>query len=66
MHIAASASRLPQESHNYSPEDLESMRHVFRRARDENPSITITAEQLYGLAQAIVNRFERKLSAKQS
>lgn len=62
MHTAASAASLPQDFCNYSPEDLESMRHAFRRACDENPSITITAEQRYGLAQAIVNRFQRNLS----
>ena len=61
MHITASASSLPQESYNYSPEELESMRHAFRRACDENPSIT-TAEQRYSLAKAIVNRFVRNLS----
>jgi len=62
MHITAIASSLPQDSYNYSPEELESMRHAFRRACDENPGITITAEQRYGLAQAIVNRFQRNLS----
>jgi len=62
MRTTASASSLPQDSYNYSPEELESMRHAFRRARDENPSITITAEQRYGLAQVIVNRFQRNLS----
>jgi hypothetical protein len=62
MHITASASSQPQDSYNYSPEELESMRHAFRRACDENPSITITAEQRYSLAQSIVNRFARNLS----
>lgn len=62
MRTTASASSLPQDSYNYSPEELESMRHAFRRACDENPSITTTAEQRYGLAQAIVNRFQRNLS----
>ena len=62
MHIAASASSLPQGSYNYSPEELVSMRHAFRRACDENPNIIITAEQRYSLAQAIVNRFARNLS----
>ena len=61
MHITASASSLPQESYNYSPEELESMRHAFRRACDENPSLT-PAEQRYSLAQAIVNRFALNLS----
>jgi uncharacterized membrane protein len=62
MRTTASASSLPQDSYNYSPEELESMRQAFRRACDENPSITTTAEQRYGLAQAIVNRFQRNLS----
>ena len=62
MHITASASSLPQDSSNYSPEELETMRHAFRRACNETPSITITAEQRYSLAQAIVNRFARNLS----
>ena len=62
MRTIASASRLPQDSYNYGPEELESMRHAFRRACDENPSITITAEQRYSLALAIVNRFARNLS----
>ena len=61
MRTTESASSLTQESYNYSPEELESMRHAFRRACDENPSIT-TAEQRYSLAQAIVNRFARNLS----
>ena len=65
MHITATASSLPQDSYNYSPEELESMRHAFRRACDENPSITITAAQRYGLAQVIVNRFERNLSERE-
>ena len=62
MHTTASASSPPQDSYNYSSEELESMRHAFRRACDENPSITFTAEQRYSLAQAIVNRFEPNLS----
>ena len=62
MHTTASASSLPQDSYNYSPEELESMRRAFRRACDENPCVTNTAEQRYGLAQAIVNRFKPNLS----
>lgn len=55
--LTASASSLP-ESFNYGPEDLEAMRHAFRRACDENPNITQTATQQYNLAKAIVNRFQ--------
>jgi uncharacterized membrane protein len=62
--LTASASSLP-ESYNYGPEDLESMRHAFRRACDENPEITKTAVQQYSLAKAIVNRFQRGVDEAQ-
>ena len=60
--IANSAVLLSQESPNYSPEDLESMRHAYRRACDENPFATGTAEQRYTLAKAILNRYQPGLS----
>jgi hypothetical protein len=59
--LTASTSVLP-ESFNYSSEDLESMRHAFRRACDENPSITQSETLRYDLAHAIVNRFEKGIS----
>ncbi len=63
--LTASTSSLPPESFNYDPEDLESMRHAFRRACDENPKITRTAAQRYSLAKAIVNRFQRGVDETQ-
>ena len=57
--LTASTSSLPQESFNYGPEDLEIMRHAFRRACEENPLATKTEAQCYSLAKAIVNRFQR-------
>ena len=36
-----------QESRNYSPEDLESMRHAFMRACGENPLAAETETQRY-------------------
>ena len=62
--LTASTSSLP-ESFNYGPEDLESMRHAFRRACDENPNITKSAAQQYSLAKAIVNRFQRGIDETQ-
>jgi len=62
--LTASTSSLPP-SFNYGPEDLESMRHAFRRACDENPDITSTAAQQYSLAKAIVNRFQRGIDEAQ-
>ena len=62
--LTASTSSLPQ-SFNYGPEDLETMRHAFRRACDENPKITRTAAQQYSLAKAIVNRFQRGIDETQ-
>ncbi|MEQ1522279.1 MAG: hypothetical protein ABL936_13495 [Aestuariivirga sp.] len=60
--LTASTSILPRDSFDYSPNDLESMRQAFRRACDEIPLMTETAEQRYVLAQAIVNRFQRGLN----
>lgn len=60
--LTASTSILPEDSFDYSSDDLESMRLAFRRACDENPFATETAEQRYILAQAIVNRFQRGLN----
>lgn len=60
--LTASTSILPQDSFDYNSDDLESMRHAFRRACDENPFVAETAEQRYILAQAIVNRFQRGLN----
>lgn len=62
--LTASTSSLPQ-SFNYGPDDLESMRHAFRRACDENPEITKTAVQQYNLAKAIVNRFQHGIDETQ-
>ena len=62
--LTASSSVLP-ESFNYGPDDLESMRRAFRRACDENPEVTKTATQQYGLATAIVNRFQRGIDEAQ-
>ena len=62
--LTASTSSLP-ESFNYGPEELELMRHAFRRACDENPDITRTAPQQYTLAKAIVNRFHRGIDETQ-
>ena len=62
--LTASTSSLPQ-SFNYGPDDLESMRHAFRRACDENPEITKTAAQQYSLAKAIVNRFQHGIDETQ-
>ena len=59
--LTASTSALP-ESFNYGPEDLESMRHAFRRACDENPAVAHSEAQRYSLAKAIVNRFQRGIS----
>jgi hypothetical protein len=59
--LTASTSILPQDSFDYTSDDLEFMRHAFRRACDENPFVTETPEQRYILAQAIVNRFHRGL-----
>ena len=59
--FTASTSELP-ESYNYDPEDLESMRHAFRRACEENPLAAKTEAQCYSLAKAIVNRFRRGIN----
>ena len=59
---ASSAVFLTQESPNYGPEDLESMRRAYRRACDENPFATGTAEQRCTLAKAILNRYRPGLS----
>lgn len=56
--LSASSSTLP-ESLNYGPEDLEAMRHAFRRACEENPLATTTEAQCYSLAKAIFNRYQR-------
>ena len=53
---------LTQESPNYGPEDLATMRRVFRRACDENPFATGTIEQRYTLAKAILKRYQPGLS----
>ncbi|HUQ35027.1 MAG TPA: hypothetical protein VM144_01485 [Aestuariivirga sp.] len=59
--LTASASVLP-ETYNYSPDDLESMRHAYRRACDENPTVAQSEAERYSLAKAIVNRFRRGIS----
>ena len=43
--IANCAVLLTQESPNYGPDDLETMRRAFRRACDENPFASGTVEQ---------------------
>ena len=53
---------LSQESPNYGPEDLETMRRAFRRACDENPFATGTVEQRCTMAKAILNRYQPGLS----
>jgi hypothetical protein len=60
--LTASTSVLPHDSFNYSAEDLEVMRHAFRRACDENPLSTKTEAQCYNLAKAIVNRYQHGIS----
>jgi len=50
------------ESHNYSPEDLESMRQVFMRACGENPLMAETEAQRSNLAKAVVNTYQRYLT----
>lgn len=62
MQTTASASSLPHDSFNYSPDDLEFMRRAFRRACEENPYVTNTPEQRNALAQAIVHRYQPELS----
>ena len=53
---------LSRESHNYSPEDLESMRQAFMRACAENPLAAETDAQRSILAKAMVNIYQRHLS----
>ena len=60
--IANCAVLLTQESPNYGPEDLETMRRAFRRACDENPFATGTVEQRYTMAKAILKRYQPGLS----
>jgi hypothetical protein len=55
------ASVVP-ESFNYGPDDLESMRHAFRRACDENPAIAQSELQRDNLAKTIFSRFQRGIS----
>lgn len=62
--LTASTSSLPQ-SFNYGPDELEAMRHAFRRACDEHPELTRTAAQQYTLAKAIVNRFQHGIDETQ-
>jgi|RhiMetdeSRZDD1v2_1073273.scaffolds.fasta_scaffold744349_2 hypothetical protein len=52
----------PHEYHNYSPEDLESMRQAFMRACGENPLAAQTEAQRSCLAKAMVNIYQRHLS----
>jgi hypothetical protein len=60
--LTAGTSVLPQDSFNYGPEDLEVMRHAFRRACEENPHATKTEAECYSLAKAIVNRYEHGIN----
>lgn len=50
------------ESHNYSPEDLESMRQAFMRACSENPLMAVTEARRSNLAKAVVHAFQRYLT----
>ena len=50
------------ETHNYSPEDLESMRQAFLRACGENPRMAETEEQRSNLAKAVVRTYKRHLT----
>lgn len=56
--LPASTAELP-DSLNYSSEDLEVMRHAFRRACEENPAATKTEAQCYSLAKAILNLYQQ-------
>jgi hypothetical protein len=49
-------------SHNYGPEDLESMRQAFMRVCGENPHAAATEAQRYSLAKAMVSIYQRHLS----
>ena len=60
--LTASTSVLPYDSFDYNDDDLEVMRHAFRRACDENPSSITTESQFYTLAKAIVNRYQHGMS----
>ena len=60
--LTASTSVLPYDSFNYNDDDLEVMRHAFRRACDENPNSIKTDAQCYTLAKAIVNRYHHGMS----
>jgi hypothetical protein len=53
---------LSKGPHNYSPEDLESMRQAFMRACGENPLAAATEAQRYTLAKAMVSVYQRHLS----
>jgi hypothetical protein len=53
---------LSRKSHNYSPEDLDSMRKAFMRACGENPLVSETETQRYSLAKAMVSIYQRHLS----
>jgi hypothetical protein len=59
---ANSAIFLAQDSPSYGPEDLECMRHAYRRACEENPLATKTEAQCYSLAKAIVKRYQHGIS----
>lgn len=60
--LTAGTSGLPYDSFNYNDDDLEVMRHAFRRACDENPNSIKTDTQYYTLAKAIVNRYQHDIS----
>ena len=57
-----SAIHLLQDSPNYSPEDLETMRRAYRRVCDEYPSGTQSAQTQYGLAKAILEHYRPGIS----
>lgn len=56
------SSLLSQQSHNYSPEDLECMHKAFMRACSENPQMAATEGQRSRLAKAMVEIYQRHLS----
>jgi hypothetical protein len=51
---------LSSESHHYSPEDLDALRRVFRRACEENPLLSATDQERYVLAKAVLKYYQRQ------
>ena len=65
MFQTISPTFLLQESHNYSPEDLEAMRQAFMRACGENPLAAATEAQRSKLAKAVISFYQRQLTQTQ-